>query len=356
MKKTILAISLSCATLLSTQVMAELTIPGMEDLVINLGSNDYDATGTLLGSTVYAGANDSDSLTGLFDDFAFDTLWATSVYDFSDGIVGPSFYDTNIESELIAAGANDTTGYTLTQLAYIATLDPLNAADAAEIAAIVPAGSLSLPDSTQDVIKTLSPITDTSLPTSPGKDDEGYGTTWIFTTEFHVDGLLVNGEPDYTDGWFTLNFVDLIDDSNNIDDVLMAEFSSDTVVVNDETASVELYFDIVSAASDFFYIWGTGSDATDTSTMTDLSTLIPDPLSDDASPVFRLAFLVDPAEPTSDELVATGWNGTGYDNAIRQTTMRGGGQLPNAVSEPSTIAAFGLALLGLAGMSRRRRS
>jgi hypothetical protein len=400
MKKTTLAISLGFATLLSTQTMAEMTIPGTSDLVINLGSNSYDqviltnaewlaqeaakpladrASPALIGfissqpaggtfSTTQHGNGDANTLTGLFDNFAFDTLWATSVYDLdlSAGTVGPAFYDTNVLSELAAAGVPVTSALTVAQLTEIGGIDATLAtlaspADDAQIAtlnaaklAIVnnPAGSLLLPDAEQNKITKLAPVTSTILSPSSAFDDEGYGSSWYFTTEFHVDGTISGSQPDYTGGWFDLNFVDVFDSANNVDDILQATFSSDTVALNNNTASVELFFDITHAQTDFFYMWDQGNDATDTATMTDLSTLIPTPMSGDVAPQFKLSFLVNPAVPEADQLVATAMGA----KAVRQTTMSGGGQLPNAVSEPSTLAAFGIALIGLAGMSRRRKS
>ncbi|HSG52251.1 MAG TPA: hypothetical protein VLA40_09085 [Rheinheimera sp.] len=83
--------SLTAAALLLSSVA------NASDMMIDLGTNSYDAA--RLG-----GAFDGNTMTGIFDEFGFSGLWATSVYDFSDGSLFGSFYDTNIADTLNGIG------------------------------------------------------------------------------------------------------------------------------------------------------------------------------------------------------------------------------------------------------------
>ncbi len=73
--------------------------PMMLDLT-NFGGNYHDSNFFFGGSTIPVTPKDANSKTGVFTEFGFGQLFATSVYDFSDGSLFGSFYDTNIDSEL----------------------------------------------------------------------------------------------------------------------------------------------------------------------------------------------------------------------------------------------------------------
>ena len=73
------------------------SVANASDMMIDLGTNSYDEARA-------GGAFDANTMTGIFNEFGFSQLLATSVYDFSDGSLFGSFYDTNNIATLIGAG------------------------------------------------------------------------------------------------------------------------------------------------------------------------------------------------------------------------------------------------------------
>jgi len=397
MKKTLLALGLACSALTSINVSAEVTLNFAKDLVIDLGTNDYDVVvptcaeatagapecgayvpngggfindlidGAIAAGTDTYGSGDGNGETALFDDLGFTGLWATSVYDMTDGSVWGDFYDTNILADLNAAGVPGA-GYSLAQWASIdqsllvaqalaqaaydlddsaENLAALQAAGLAVMDALALTGdttALLLPTDAQKDI-TLNPITDTSV--GADNDDEGYGSTWRLFAEFYVEGELVESTelPDYTSGTFKFMFDDILNDANDRE-VLSADFVNDTVTSTGDianSATIELLFNVRDVEEDFWFFVDSEGEKTD------MFSLLPQE-DDDLGPFFFLEFNVQPANPTAGELISIG------DSAIRQATMDGSGQFPKPVPEPHTMALFGLGLLGMAGMARRRKS
>lgn len=329
MKKTILALTLATTGLLtSAQSSAEVTIDFAHDMTIDLSvfgnsANFFDINPML--PTISFGNSDSDDVTAKFDDIGFTGLWATSIYDMSDGDILGDFFDTNVASDLVAYGVPGT----YPSLASLIALTPGSTTVA-----------LSAPSATQDRIQALGPITDTTF--NSLSDDEGYGTSWYFTTEFRIDGTLGATTPNYTDGHFNLIFNSVFDGATTQETVLEAAFNRDSVVVDgtgSSAASAQMWFDITSAKAGLFTTYSSNGSAADLGTLA---------LTDDA-PEFRLAFIIDPAIPTAEQLAfVDSQNGP---VAIRQTTLDGSGQLLQ-VPEPASIALLGLGLLGLASRKR----
>ena len=327
MKRTLLALTLVATGLLtSAQSSAEVTINFAHDMTIDLSvfgnsANFFDA----VAPSLTAGSGDSDDTTAKFDDIGFSGLWATSIYDMSNGSVFGNFFDTNVASELAANGVPGT--YPSLGSIIAGTPGATNVA-------------LTAPNPTQNRIVALNPITDPSLFST--SDDEGYGTSWYFSTEFHIDGTLGLTKPDYTGGYFNLVFNSVIGGLTTQETVLEASFNRDSVVIDPMSttaASAQMWFDITSAKAGLFTTYTANGTANDLAALT---------LANQA-PEFRLAFNIDPAVPTAEQLAYVA-SPTG-DMAIRQTTLDGSGQLPQ-VPEPASIALIGLGLLGLASRKR----
>lgn len=325
MKKKLLALTITAATLFaSTQAAAEVSLSFASDITVDLSAFVGDASNLHDG---LFGSGDIDNKTGKFDDLGFTGMWATSIYDYNDTSVDGAFFDTNIGSELAAYGVPGTYS---------------SAAGGGSTVA------LSLPIAPgQTNIDALNPISDTVLGSTA--DDEGYGTSWFFTTEFHIDGTLAGGLPDYTGGSFDIIFNSAVGGVGDGETVLSGNFNRDSVVVDGtatSAASAQLWFNITSAKADLFTVYSSPSDLVGT----DLSTL-----AGVAGPEFRLAFVTDPAVPTPESLALVDTNFIGGANvgdvAIRQTTLDGSGQLPTSVPEPGSLALLGIGLMGLA--SRR---
>lgn len=331
MKKKLLALAITAATLFaSTQATAEVTLTFASDLTIDLSAfgnaaNFFDVT----PSNGTAGSGDADDVTAKFDDFGFTGMWATSVYDINDGDVAGSFFDTNIASELAEYGVPG-------------TYPSLAGGASADV-------DLSLPiEPSQTNIDSLNPITDTAF--NGSSDDEGYGSSWFFTTEFHIEGTLGATLPDYTGGHFDLIFNSVIGGLTTSENVLSATFNRDSVVVDGtatSAASSQIWFDVTTAKAGLFNIYSASGTATDLSTIA--GTL--------DAPEFRLAFVTDPAIPTAESLAVVNSNLFGSEDnglaAIRQTTLDGSGQI-SRVPEPGSLALIGLGLLGFASRKVKR--
>jgi hypothetical protein len=264
------------------------------------------------GTDTY-GTGDADAQTGSFSEFGFNQLLGTSIYDFSNGSIFGDFYDTNIVSELNAAGVTDgVSGLALDGLANV---------------------TLNHPDSGQTNLDTLSPL----APSLDTVDGEGFMTTWGLDTQFHMEGTLTAGGPSYTGGFFNVYFRDANDAGNDF-----LGFSGEIVGSSLQAANLDISINLTYAAQGFLY-----SGQSENGSFKDVYDII------DADGGYAMVIdtNVNPPVPTLDSLLLV----TGDQqqvSAVRQSTLDGS---VNAVSEPSAIALLGFGLLAF-GASRRRKA
>jgi hypothetical protein len=278
-------------------------------MYIDLSTNAYDLN---LGAVTNSDAN---TQTGLFNEFGFSQLMATSVYDLSDGSVLGSFYDTNKANELTNLGV-PTSGLAMDGTTTV---------------------TLSMPTGSQLDIDALSPL---SPPIA--SDDEGFLLTWDLRIAYHLIGTLGASGPSYTGGTFDIWFNDIANDAN--DRVVL---SGNLTGSNLQAANLLLYFDITDAESGFLFI----ETAPGSGVFKDATTLegVSNPRE------FVLDTNVNPPIPTADQLlvVADCNNATTACTpaAVRQTTLDGS---ITPMPEPGTIALLGAGLLGLGALRRRK--
>ena len=292
MKKTLLA--LAVGAVVSTPSFAN-------NMYINLPSNSYDVAG---GSFT-----DANTQTGIFNEFGFGQILATSVYDLSDDAVTGSFYDTNISSELANLGI-PRSGLAMDLVTNV---------------------SLALPTPGQLDLDSLNPL---APPLS--SDNEGYLNSWELKIAYRFNGTLGLGGPSYTSGIFEIWFDDLNDNSN--DRMVLGGNLMGSLL---QAGNLNLFFDITFAEDNFLFIEQSGNfiDASDLTSTVNANE-------------FVLDTNVNPPIPTSSQLLQFVDN-SGNRVAVRQTTLDG--SITSQIPEPGTIALLGIGLFG-AGMARRRRS
>ncbi|AHF05433.1 hypothetical protein MARPU_06055 [Marichromatium purpuratum 984] len=293
-----LTISLAAATALTANVASA----GL--MYINLPDNSYDAGR-------FIGAPDANTMTGTFDEFGYSQLLATSIYDFTDGSVAGSFFDTNDPATLASYGI-PTSG---TALDGVTTVD-----------LVMPNCPLGQCD-----IDALSPLVP-PLAT----DNEGFLQTWDLQVEYTFFGDLGASGPTYTGGTFDIYFNDFTDDTNDRL-VLTGELTGSAL----SGANLDLFFDITFAEDNFLFIQD------DNGVFIDAF----DKLAAGGTPTLELDTNVDPPIPTANQLLLVA--GPSGPAAVRQTKLDG--SVTGSIPEPATLGLLGAGLLGIGFAGSRRR-
>ncbi|WP_333607884.1 PEP-CTERM sorting domain-containing protein [Arsukibacterium sp.] len=272
-------------------------------MYIDVGSNWYDDQDPANVSS----NGDADSKTGLFDEFGFSQLLATSIYDFSDGSIFGSFFDTN-DAAILAGLGLPASGPSLGG----------------------PNVNLVLPNCpAQCDIDALSPLIP---PLLDNQDGEGFLLTWRLLVDYYFTGTLTAAGPQFTGGYIRFFFDDRTA-LNNDRVVIEATLTGSNLT----PANLDLFFDITFAETGFLWI-------------DDGSGNFKDAASGIATGNFARLILdtnVNPPIPDPNELLLVG------TNAIRQSTLDG--SITATIPEPATIAILGLGLLGMGAAGRRQR-
>lgn len=281
--------------------VSALTFSGMavaNDMYIDLGTNSYDVT------IPFVRTADADTTTGIFNEFGFSQILATSLYNYSDGSVFGSFFDTNIASEL-AFNNIPASGTALDGTTPVSLVTPNCTSGQCDFDALSPL---------------VPPL---------NSDNEGFLTTWDLQVQYHFDGVLTATGPVYTGGFLDVYFNDLSTASLYDTKVLRASLTSSNI----EAANLTLFFNITFALDNFLYISNGSSfiDAADVIPSGNYATM-------------RLDTNVDPAIPTPDQLLLVN-DDDGNPWAVRQARLDGSDTA--AIPEPSVIALMGIGMLGL---------
>jgi len=287
---------LAAASVLAMTATAAVAAPSM---YINVGSNGYEIP---FGVT----ANDANTTTGTFTQFGFTQLFATSVYDLSDGSVEGAFYDTNLTSDF-------------------ANLGIPRSGTAMDGSTPV---SLTVPGLAQVNIDALSPLVP---PTLPGTDSEGFGLSWQLEVRYKFDGMLSNATgPVYTGGTWELFFNDFTPANND-----RTVVSGHLVGSQLQAANLNLFLEVDSAEAGFLFIQDINGNY----------------VSAGAGTTFSLDTNVDPPIPAASQLLAF-TDGAGNRVAVRQTELDG--SIRPTVPEPASLALVGLGFAGLFAARRRK--
>ncbi|MDZ7752082.1 MAG: PEP-CTERM sorting domain-containing protein [Gammaproteobacteria bacterium] len=266
---------------------------------------------------------DANDTTGVFNEFGFSQILATSVYDFSDSSVFGSFYDTNIignnaTANTLAYAGVPTSGTALDGVSTVNLVNPDCSAGQCDLDALSPL---------------VPPL---------GSDSEGFLQSWDLQVEYTFFGNLTAAGPQYNSGTFDVFFNDF--SVPGLNDVLA--FSGALTGSDVQLSNLDLFFDITFAVDDFLWI----EDSSAPGTFRDAADVI---AGGGNLPTLTLDTNVNPPIPTTNQLLAVVDAG-GNTNAIRQTTLDG--SITAAVPEPSTLALFGAALIGFGAYAKRRRS
>ncbi len=267
----------------------------------------------IANATVTNGNGDANSQTGSFTEFGFSQLLGTSIYDFSNNSILGDFYDTNITSELLAAGITDgVSGLALDGLTNV---------------------TLNYPSTGQMDLDALSPL----APPLNGTDNEGFLAAWELNTQFLFEGTLTATGPVYTGGFFEVWFQDLDNAANNF-----LGFKGEVVGSNLQAANLDIFLKITEATQGFLF-----DGATENGVFTDVYDII----AQTGGYSMVIDTNVNPPIPTLDSLLLVQGDQQQF-SVVRQASLDGS---VNAVSEPSTLAVLGLGLLAF-GASRRRKA
>ncbi len=293
--KKLLTTTLIAASFAATSVNAG-------DLYLGLSDNSYDAN-----RAIPVGGVDADVFTGIFTEFGFSQLLATSIYD-TDGMgnLTGGVVDTNVPADLAAAGI-PAAGTALDGSTPVSLVTPNCAGGQCDIDALSPL---------------VPPL---------GSDNEGFLQTWDIQVEYKLTATLTGTGPVYNGGYMEFFFNDLLDDTNDRS-ILKAEVTGSSI----NAANLDIFFDITMAEAGFLFV-------KNGSTFVDVA----DRLTPGQYASFALDTNVNPPIPTANQLLLVG------DKAIRQTTLDG--SITASIPEPASIAMLGLGLLGLGAASRRKK-